>query len=495
MKIQFNVPQVTKLLRNDAPIIRIVKLAIPAFILLSSITVFYGVKFHLSDYLEGLSSFIRVLSYSLSYILFSLAPDVLNVTVVAYMVRSFLKGHYNDVSSKILLVCCLILSLGLTKYSYKMSKTSATSAAYEMSNDVKQIDLVAIDTFQSAKVNAIRLAYEADKQTIQKSVDQSLLNNETYYSQLIEAKKEEIVYWEKRRKPKNTLYVDTKIKRVKKEVVGLEAKKLKTEKSILSSRNSKLEDLLANRKKLEDELFLFYKDDRSAAKEINEGERIKSKSLLIAFESEISWIAGKAVFIILILSMIKEILYHRNEIEITPIMEPFDFSTNALREILMLPFIAASRYAINKTRKIYSNLPNLEKPVRPSDVHDVSALLPKIIKEKPEDKEESIEGTQRSRSMNGEERKSVKSLVRVANGKEEQVSVLLNADVKNVIGKEAVYENRIYDTPVTNLRSCLHCKKDYQYKHHKQKYCSDDCRKKAWELRNGRKLKLKAKKS
>lgn len=40
----------------------------------------------------------------------------------------------------------------------------------------------------------------------------------------------------------------------------------------------------------------------------------------------------------------------------------------------------------------------------------------------------------------------------------------------------------------SNERECAHCKKVFKYKHWNAKYCSDECRKKAWELRRGDKL-------
>lgn len=47
---------------------------------------------------------------------------------------------------------------------------------------------------------------------------------------------------------------------------------------------------------------------------------------------------------------------------------------------------------------------------------------------------------------------------------------------------------------VNDNRVCLHCKKEYTYKHHKQLYCTENCRVLAWELRTGKKLNRGAKK-
>jgi hypothetical protein len=44
-----------------------------------------------------------------------------------------------------------------------------------------------------------------------------------------------------------------------------------------------------------------------------------------------------------------------------------------------------------------------------------------------------------------------------------------------------------------NRRVCLHCQNEYTYKHHKQLYCTENCRVLAWEQRTGKKLNRGAK--
>jgi len=65
----------------------------------------------------------------------------------------------------------------------------------------------------------------------------------------------------------------------------------------------------------------------------------------------------------------------------------------------------------------------------------------------------------------------------------------------------SAYDNRItkivgvekVDVKSDN-RTCKNCNKLYIYKHHKQVYCNDKCRMDYWEKKNGKKLRLKAKK-
>lgn len=64
------------------------------------------------------------------------------------------------------------------------------------------------------------------------------------------------------------------------------------------------------------------------------------------------------------------------------------------------------------------------------------------------------------------------------------------------------YENRIYDASVPTeiavqkafIKQCEYCQTDFTPNHRKHRFCKDDCRKRSWEERTGRKLKLKSKK-
>jgi len=52
-------------------------------------------------------------------------------------------------------------------------------------------------------------------------------------------------------------------------------------------------------------------------------------------------------------------------------------------------------------------------------------------------------------------------------------------------------ENRYVNKSIDNQnRICLHCGKHYTYKHHKQKYCCDDCRTQANVNRTGKTLRI-----
>lgn len=50
-------------------------------------------------------------------------------------------------------------------------------------------------------------------------------------------------------------------------------------------------------------------------------------------------------------------------------------------------------------------------------------------------------------------------------------------------------ENRLTNQSQGNLRTCQHCQTTYQYRHAKQKFCSDSCRIDAWQEKTGKEIK------
>lgn len=64
----------------------------------------------------------------------------------------------------------------------------------------------------------------------------------------------------------------------------------------------------------------------------------------------------------------------------------------------------------------------------------------------------------------------------------------MNETPRRPIGFFQHNENR-YENGSADKRTCEHCGNAYTYRHHKQRYCKEDCRVAAWELRTGQTLK------
>ncbi|MCB0628883.1 MAG: hypothetical protein R2824_06130 [Saprospiraceae bacterium] len=173
MKLRLTLPnKESKYLGHDSPLIKAVGIGILAFIILSSITVFLGVKTHIAGYLTGLPWWVAYPSYAVGYLVFSLAPDALNVVCIAFVARSILLGFYSDARSIVLIAVCLATSFYLTRYSYQMSQVSATALARSITPDEETPDVIQFDSTLQNVVAGIgtdfdkqydRLAAEYDK--------------------------------------------------------------------------------------------------------------------------------------------------------------------------------------------------------------------------------------------------------------------------------------------------------------------------------------------
>ena len=77
IKIFKSPPNMSDTLNHDAPVLRIMQLGLWCFIIISSITVFFGVHSYVSDYLNQQPWIMRKLGYVGAYLVLSIIPDLL----------------------------------------------------------------------------------------------------------------------------------------------------------------------------------------------------------------------------------------------------------------------------------------------------------------------------------------------------------------------------------------------------------------------------------
>lgn len=575
MKLLHSLPKMSELLSHDAPLLKIIRIAVPAFIFISAITVFWGVKAHISGYLSYYPAWVQYPAFSLGFLLFSLAPDALNAILVAYVARTILKRKFDHLSM-ILIVFCAGLSGGLTFYSYQMSKFSAVEAANEASGEAETIDLTPIDAKHDAALQRIQDDYNAEKQTI-----------EGNYAALIETENQAIASWEKKRNDGNTQWIDRQ-----------QDKRRKIIATLLEKQKSDLEALRNRKQAIEDKANAQHEKDRTKAESDNKAKETKHESFAAIFADKLSWLSGNAVFVVLILTCIREILYNRNGVEIKPIFGQFDFQPSSILETLALPFTAVGRHIINRVRAAYEALPELKRRPDFPAVIDYSGYEQRIdyfdyetAREKqtqgssqskttpsakqsaqPDDRDyrnfkkfatgitvakcldnyEYWKGQDQSEpevkkqvkfwrnkvlAFTGQQPEDVKGVsapdddfwkdlmhdidmneLFEDNGFSKNVATTTQTAAVEVepdtsaskiftngqritirgfqpyrfepFNENRLNENRNNDAQkvVEGTRVCAHCDTVYHHRHHKQKYCSEDCRIVAWEQRTGRKF-------
>lgn len=367
MKILHSLPKAGETLNHDAPLLKILRLAVPAFILISATTVFFGVRAHIADFLAQYPAWVQYPTLTTGFLLFSLAPDALNAVLIAYVVRSLLKQQFAGITSIILICFCALLSVGLTVYSFKMSKNAAIAAADRAAGEAEQLDVAVIDTGYNDALERIRSDYAEEKAGI-----------EANYAALIETENQNIATLERQRNKGNTLWIDKQQGKHRKKIA-----------EILNDKKSDLEALRDRKQAAEDAAGAVRSNDRQRTNAYNDKKAAKHDQLSAVFSAQLSWLAGNAVFILLILAAVREILYHRNQIEPKPIFGQFDFQPSPILETLAYPFVYIGRHTVNTVRAWYEALPELKERPDFAPVTDYSEYDQKIIKLKPKHKREA----------------------------------------------------------------------------------------------------------
>lgn len=487
MKIRLSLPNMdSKYLKHDAPLIRAVSIGILAFVAISSLTVFAGIKSHIAGYLDGLHPYLAWTGYSLGYLAFSLAPDVLNMVAVGFVARSFLLGFFKDRRSIVLIVVCVATSFFLTKYSYNMSQMSAGALSQEITPEVASVDLEKIDnTYNSLKEN-IASDYEKEYQRINSEFDTLIARS----NRVFEAQKAPFFLkekaLEKSRKPTNTQWIDKQIAKQQAKVQPIEEKRVAVAAKISAEKRQALKEIRNRRQLLEDNAQTASDTTKTVALRDQRSKAVTIASITEVLSRELSGIAGKAVFILIGLTVIREVLRNRNDIQPMPVFSQFDFQASAIWEVLLFPLSFLGTHILSRVRNGYQSLKKISMPPphAPGTLYDWTTANHEIADFESSNSLKENAQKQPQKQLNGSRRST----------KRKSDDFLKE---KVTLPKNAPYENRIYETKIVkteNLKECAHCGVEFVYNHKKQKYCTDDCRKKAWEKRNGRKLKLKAKK-
>lgn len=360
-------------LQHDAPLLNIIRVAKPAFILISSLTVFIGVYSHLSGYVEGVSLWFTIPIYLIAYFLVSLFPDVLNSIAAGYIVRSFIKGLFRDKLTIVLMLFCVVLVWPLTKYSFKMSTTTAGAAIEAGSEEAPEADTDKIDNAYNLEIARITKEYETEKANIITQYTDELTASTVGINAKIKAQEQNIETLEKNRKSTNTNWTDTKQIKARAKISSLTVEKSNIELPIIQARKDALQALKVTKETKEATAETLRTGDRK--REITEattkGESIKTVTAIL--KKQFSKLAGYSVFVVLLLTGVEQVLHHRNEIEFEFKYTLWDAGVNPIAETIGLPFTILGRKIINGVRKQYAKLEDMAEAVIYEVEHNTQA--------------------------------------------------------------------------------------------------------------------------
>lgn len=360
IKILKSPPNQGETLNHDAPVLRIMQLGLWCFIVISSITVFFGVHSYVSDYLNQQPWLVQQVGYLGAYLVLSIIPDLLCSIFFAHVVRSLLKQQYKDILSIILNVALILIVLFLGRYSWRMSRSAATSAAYDMVPAVVLDDVTRLDSLASGERQLLRKQYEDDVTAINQRFDRNLEAALLPLRQKALPYRKRIESLENSRSQNNTSWIDKQLTGVNQQLLPIEEQISAVTASNERRRSSELSQL--KRKYQDDITFLNNRlyENRERTQQRNGRVEQRVESLAAAFSGEFRKIAGWSIIIVLILTALLEILYHRNGIERNPVFTQWNFRLSGFFEVLYLPFSVVGRHTLNAVRRQYAKLPALE---------------------------------------------------------------------------------------------------------------------------------------
>lgn len=360
IKIFKSPPNPGETLNHDAPVLRIMQLGLWCFIIISSITVFFGVHSYVSDYLNQQPWIVQKLGYLGAYLVLSIIPDLLCSIFFAHVVRSLLKRKYRDVLSIILNVALILIVLFLGRYSWRMSRSAATSAAYNMVPEVMLSDVTRLDSLANGERQLLRKQYEDDVKAINQRYNTRLESALSPLRQKALPYRKQIESLESSRSRNNTNWIDKQLTAVNKQLLPITEEFSAVTASYERRRSGELSQL---KRKYQDDIdFLnnrLYENRENTQQRNGKIER-RVESLTAAFSGEFRKIAGWSIVIVLLLTALLEILYHRNGIERNPVFTQWNFRLSGLFEVLYLPFSIVGRHTLNAVRRQYAKLPTLE---------------------------------------------------------------------------------------------------------------------------------------
>ncbi len=395
MKIFYDLSKLkeSKTFKYDAKLINGVQIGLVVFILLSSITIYSGLQSHLHDLL--IHSFIlwRWLVNLAAYIFGSLCIDLVNAICLAFVVGSILRQEFKGDSIFLMLICIAVTG-GLTYYSFNMSQNSALVVGNDIRESNQRDDtpeLRSLDNQYASTLSNIESTYGNNYQKIISPFEYQVSNIEKSYANQIQVLKNEIAVIDANSSRDNYLYALKQKKPLTAEIQRLETEKGKAIAPILSKQQKALEELLAQKNRSIQEAESRNKSDRNKLRDETTKHNTIVTSSSNVFSDLFSKLAGFSVFIMLCLVAIREVLFHRNNIEPEPILSNFDFSPGWLIEVLGYPVAWVRSHSVAIVREKYKSLPDPEKPPVHDKIWDGKSLNQEVIQPKQEEVEEDVQ--------------------------------------------------------------------------------------------------------
>jgi hypothetical protein len=381
-----------------------------------------------------------------------------------YSVRSILHKKYKGLDMVMTLFIILATAGLLTTsglLSFKGSKTVVEVVAPDP--DLQTDDKAILRFNQDAK--ALTDQYRADSAAVSTRYSDQIKAKQAYYAALIDVEKNKLQNYIDRERRTGQSYITAK-GRIKSQIKALQADQQKVVSDLRSDQGEEMKGLITAKAAQLDLRRLELRTAKEDVRTANISATDRREKLVSGYGSGLAWFTVFGLVVFLVSVILSEVHKKGSGIEEKAQPAQYDFMPSILSE---LTTAFNNHYQYQSRRLVYwieGKTPAAQLPKAPNDLYDLTGLQQKKFNVTKEDLER----------------------IQADQAKRRQIGFKLPSNDTN--------ENRLNENRYTNekQRTCHNCEKQYTYRHHKQKYCCDQCRIEAWEKRTGAKLKKGKKK-
>lgn len=366
-KLQEQSEEQKQLFALDSPVLKRALGALTLTVYISAISVAAGFYFQFHNTFSSGNFIIRTLSYiALAAFVFAWAKYIDGTTTAAteWIVNSlqnqvFWKGIGERIRTAVLIIAWGIAVYFLASLSYDLSQVSAEKAGKAWSGEAKTTDAVDLNSAnEDKKLAALALFDSTYNQTAR-----------DYNSQIVAAeapflgKIKEYEGYKKSAKIERTgADLQTYLNRQNRNIAAQEKAKTKATVALREEKRLALKEIRADQKKERERLNSINDANLSGVMASNEKIEEEHDKFEDTFSSILSFIAGYAIFIALLLAAAVGLMKGRAGWQPEPVFDNYDHNGHPLVEILSTPFVILQRLLLNFSRWIKDLLPDMREP-------------------------------------------------------------------------------------------------------------------------------------
>ena len=357
MKISVSPPKNKDLFYHEAQTARKARYIISGLQLLSGATALIGIRLYFSDWLNDMSIPMQYLVMAIiAFVL--VAPGEMGIRETwAYLFRAVL-NRYNKGLNLFSLILMGFVALFLTSYSFYLSQHATKSSMQRAAPKVVLTDTKDVSQSFNQEVRRISKDYETQKSDINKRY-QDLINAENdYYDNLVQGNEAEVDGLRKKGWATGQRFT-TKINALETKNRNLETKRSENIKLLKEKQNAELSSVESWRRSAESEAKEEKQATKSDIKNRNQEIVDENKAFAAMFSTLIARFAAWSVILVILFTGYLEIFYYKTGIKRVVKFKSTDFQSPVLLELLVFPYVYASRYLTNFVRQRYSKLPDI----------------------------------------------------------------------------------------------------------------------------------------